>query len=134
MTEKTKDKCIDSDKPGVKMLKKYQLVSADIHTLIDTCSGDIDRFNAFGKRESQASETVNVTNGKLEILRETWFDIQSRLMKTGLDEEGDYSYAVIGYKLSLAYKQRSEILNAFRFGLERNNLSEKYDTFEMYYG
>ena len=38
----------------------------------------------------------------------------------------------LGYSVSLAYKRYSEIVNSFRFGLDRLKLLDEYHKFEAY--
>ena len=92
-----------------------KLVISDMNSLIDECDRDIKRFTAFVGRESSAAEITDSAIEKLRSLREIWREGLIRVNDRGFDDEGDYSYATLGYKLSLAYKERSEILNEFRW-------------------
>ena len=107
-----------------------KLVISDMNSLVDECDRDIKSFTAFAKSESSATEITDAANEKLKSLRDTWIEALAIVNDRGFDDEGDYSYATLGYKLSLAYKERSEILNEFRFGLERKNLEDEYEEFD----
>ena len=108
-------------------MQNQELVLSDMKALIETCDGYVAKFETFKRHEKLSGEVIDEVSSKVEELRDEWDEKYEFVRENGFEENGDLSYATIGYKLSLAYKKLSEILNEFRFGLERKDMMEKYE-------
>ena len=108
-------------------MQNQELVLSDMKTLVETCDEYVAKFGAFKRHEKLSGEVIDEVSSKVEELRDEWDEKYKAVVENGFEEDGELSYATVGYKLSLAYKKLSEILNEFRFGLERIDLMKKYE-------
>lgn len=108
-------------------MQNQELVLSDMKALIETCDGHIAKFEAFKRHEKLSGDVIDEVSSKVAELRDEWNEKYEFVRENGFEEDGDLSYATVGYKLSLAYKRLSEVLNEFRFGLERIDMMEKYE-------
>ena len=109
-----------------------ELVINDMKALVKNCDETIADFRDFGKRKCQAGGLAYEVGMQLSALRDHWESTYQYVTLNGYDEEGEYSHARLGYSVSLAYKRFSEIVNSFRFGLDRLKLLDEYNRFEVY--
>ena len=108
-------------------MQDKELVLSDMKALVESCDEYVTRFEAFKRHEKLSSDVINEVSSKVTELRDEWHEKYESVVANGFEEDGELSYATIGYKLSLAYKRLSEILNELRFGLERIDMMEKYE-------
>ena len=114
-------------------MENHELVLNDMRSLCKTCRDMEMYIRDFGKNQDSTTELIDKVGMQLSNLCGEWEKTSRYVATNGFDEEGDYSYAKLGYSVSLAYKKYSEILNEFRFGLDRLKLLEEYNKFEIYF-
>ena len=113
-------------------MENHELVLNDMRSLCKTCRDMEMYIRGFGKKRDSTTALIDEIGLQLSNLGKEREEKSGYVATNGFDEEGDFSYAKLGYAVSLAYKRYSEILNEFRFGLDRLKLLDEYKKYEIY--
>ncbi len=111
-------------------MDNHELVMNDMRSLVQACDDMKEEFLVFARKKKAAARLAREIGSRLADLSDEWARIYEYVAVNGFEDDGAYSYAKLGYEVSLAYKKRSEIINEFRFGLERLKLLDEYSRFE----
>lgn len=101
----------------------------NIMNLIKECDDNIAMMEKYSLKEPSASDAINQAIAKIRSLRDIWVDKNERISTLGIDEKGEYSYAILSYKASYAFVILARYLKEFRFELEKLELYDDYQRF-----
>ena len=101
----------------------------NISNLIKECEDHIVLMEKYSSEEPSARACVDLAGSRITSLRNEWININERISTSGIDDEGEYSYAILSYKASYAFVILAKYLKEFRFELEKLELYDDYQKF-----